>query len=88
VQLARRYDGTVEFLGVAARDEVSAMADFVDRYDIPFPNIADVDAQIWKRSGVRGQPAWVFVDRNGRGRLFYRPDDATVRAELDRLARA
>ena len=64
------------------------MVDFVKKYDLPFPNGADLDLRVWKKLGVRGQPAWVFIQPNGTGRLFYRPDDATVRAQLDSLAAA
>lgn len=62
------------------------MVDFVKKYDLPFPNGADLDLSVWKKFGVRGQPAWVFIEPDGTGKLFYRPNDATVRAQLDSLA--
>ena len=62
------------------------MVDFVKKYGLPFPNGADLDRSVWKKFGVRGQPAWVFIQPDGTGKLFYRPNDATVRAQLDSLA--
>ena len=62
------------------------MVDYVHKYSLPFPNGADLDLGVWKKFGVRGQPAWVFIRPDGTGRLFYRPDDATVRSQLDALA--
>ena len=88
MQLARRYDGTVEFLGVAGRDDLGPMKEFVDRYTVPFPSVADLDTEIWRRAGVRGQPAFVFIEPDGSARLFFRPSEATVEAQLDRLAGA
>jgi hypothetical protein len=86
VQLARRYEDDVTFLGIAGRDGEPAMREFVERYDLPFPSVADVDLEVWKRGRVRGQPVWIFVEPDGSGRLHYRPSGRTVRSELRRLA--
>ena len=51
-------------------------------------NGADLDLTVWKRFRVRGQPAWVFIRPDGTAKLFYRPDDATVRAQFEMLAAA
>jgi hypothetical protein len=88
VQLARRYDGRVTFLGVAGRDDVGPMREFVAKYGVPFPSVADTRLDVWKKARVRGQPAWVFVRPDGTAELYYRPDDATVRAKLASLATA
>lgn len=56
----------VQFVGVAAQDEVPAMRDFVTRFDLgTFPHIADTDAAVWQRFGVTYQPAYAFVGSNG-----------------------
>jgi thiol-disulfide isomerase/thioredoxin len=56
----------VQFVGVAALDQVPAMQDFVDRFELgSFPHLADVDADIWKQFGVTYQPAYAFVSSNG-----------------------
>ena len=39
------------------------MADFIARHEVDLiDHAADVDGEIWKRNGISGQPAWVFVD--------------------------
>jgi thiol-disulfide isomerase/thioredoxin len=58
--------GNVAFVGVAAQDEVSAMKDFVDRFDLGgFPHLADTDAVVWQRFGVTYQPAYAFISSDG-----------------------
>jgi thiol-disulfide isomerase/thioredoxin len=59
-------DTKVQFVGVAAQDQVPAMQDFVQRFDLgSFPHLADTDADVWKRFGVSYQPAYAFVSSNG-----------------------
>nr|WP_306357961.1 MULTISPECIES: redoxin family protein [unclassified Nocardia] len=53
----------VQFVGVAARDELPAMRDFAERYDLDFTQIADIDGSVWQRFGVTAQPAFAFVSR-------------------------
>jgi len=63
---AARAAGAVTIVGVAAQDEVPAMKDFVDRFDLgSFPHIADTDAAVWQRFGVTYQPAYAFVSSDG-----------------------
>jgi thiol-disulfide isomerase/thioredoxin len=67
--------GTVRFVGVAAQDEVPAMRDFVDRFELgAFPHIADTDTAVWQRFGVTYQPAYAFISSDG-----------TVETETDQL---
>ncbi|MBY0387172.1 MAG: protein disulfide oxidoreductase [Mycobacterium pseudokansasii] len=57
---------TVAFVGVAAQDQLPAMRQFVDRYQLSaFPQLADTDAAIWARFGVVAQPAFAFVGATG-----------------------
>ncbi|VAZ80857.1 Soluble secreted antigen MPT53 [Mycobacterium persicum] len=57
---------TVTFVGVAAQDQVPAMRDFVDRYQLTsMPQLADTDAAVWAKFGVTAQPAFAFVSANG-----------------------
>lgn len=59
----QQFDGKIDIIGVASRDEVPAMEDFVARHGLSdMINIADVDGQIWEQFGVVAQPAWVFLD--------------------------
>jgi thiol-disulfide isomerase/thioredoxin len=63
---AARAAGGVQFVGVAAQDEVPAMRDFVDRFDLDsFPHIADTDASVWQRFGITYQPAYAFINSSG-----------------------
>ncbi len=63
---AARSAGDVEFVGVAAQDEVAAMQDFVQKYDLDsFTHIADTDAAVWQRFGVTYQPAYAFISADG-----------------------
>jgi peroxiredoxin len=53
----------VEIIGVASRDDVAAMEEFVARHDFDdVAHIADTEGRIWAQFGVVAQPAWVFVD--------------------------
>jgi len=63
---AARDAGDVQFVGVAAQDEVPAMRDFVRRFDLgAFPHLADTDAAVWRRFGVTYQPAYAFISSSG-----------------------
>lgn len=59
----QQYDGRIDIIGVASRDQRPAMQDFVARHGLEdMVNIADVDGDVWQRYGVVAQPAWVFLD--------------------------
>ncbi len=61
-----RANPAVTFVGVAALDQLPAMQEFVDKYDVGFfTNIADVDGAVWQRFGVTAQPAFAFVSADG-----------------------
>jgi thiol-disulfide isomerase/thioredoxin len=56
----------VAFVGVAARDQLPAMRQFVDQYQMgSFPQLADLDGSVWQRFGVTAQPAYAFVTASG-----------------------
>jgi peroxiredoxin len=56
----------VNFVGVAGRDDLSEMQDFVSTYGVEaFDHIADEDVAIWREFGVTSQPAFVFIDDAG-----------------------
>jgi peroxiredoxin len=65
--VVQQYDGKVEIIGVASRDQRPAMQEFVARHGLEdMVNIADIDGEVWQQYGVVAQPAWVFLDA-GRG---------------------
>lgn len=56
----------VVFVGVAARDQPSAMQAFVDKYKLnAVPQLADTDGVVWEKFGVLAQPAFAFVEPTG-----------------------
>jgi thiol-disulfide isomerase/thioredoxin len=74
----------VQFVGVAAQDQVPAMQDFVDQFELgSFPHIADTEADIWKRFGVTYQPAYAFVSSNGQ--IEVETDNLEDQELLDRV---
>ncbi|GAA5111210.1 redoxin domain-containing protein [Haloechinothrix salitolerans] len=61
-----KHGEQVTFVGVAARDEVSAMKDFATKYGIDdFTNLNDANAAVWARFGVTYQPAFAFIGADG-----------------------
>jgi thiol-disulfide isomerase/thioredoxin len=81
---AQANAGKVEFIGVAAQDELAAMQGFVRQYQVDsFQHLADLDASIWRRFGVTYQPAYAFIRPNGSVEVV---KDQLSEAELtDRL---
>ncbi|OBK85683.1 redoxin family protein [Mycolicibacter sinensis] len=76
----------VTFVGVGARDELSALQDFVAKYGVDsFTELNDADAAVWARFGVTRQPAYAFVSPDGevevvKGSLSEADLSARVRA--------
>lgn len=65
-EVAGVVSGSVTFLGVAARDEVPKMQDFVRQYGLgSFQHLADTDAAVWRHFGVVEQPAYAFIKADG-----------------------
>ncbi|MFC4126324.1 redoxin domain-containing protein [Nocardia rhizosphaerae] len=89
VAAAARANSDVRFVGVAALDQEPAMRAFVGDYDLGFfPNLADVDGQVWQKFGVTAQPAYAFVGADGevevwRGTL----DEAELASRIAQLDR-
>jgi peroxiredoxin len=76
----------IAFLGLAGRDDVGPMQEFVDRYEIEFPTLVDSDGALWRRFGVAGQPAWVFFDGTGGAwRVLGAPNESELLRILDEL---
>ncbi|SDF82121.1 Thiol-disulfide isomerase or thioredoxin [Lentzea fradiae] len=60
-KMAARYP-KVQFVGVAAQDELAAMKKFVSDHGMDaFPSLADLDGEVWRRFGVTAQPTFAFV---------------------------
>ncbi|MGI5507059.1 redoxin domain-containing protein [Lentzea sp. CA-135723] len=68
--LAKRHD-EVQFVGVAAEDQLDAMKKFVADHRMGgFPHLADLDGSVWKRFGVTAQPTFAFVGADGSVELL------------------
>jgi hypothetical protein len=62
----------VSFLGIPALDDDDAMAAFVDRHGLGgMPQAVDDDGELWRRFGVRAQPAWVLVAPDGSSETVF-----------------
>jgi hypothetical protein len=60
----------VTFLGVAAREQVPAMKQFVSTYKMGgFIHLADVDASVWRHFGITEQPAFAFIAVDGSAKV-------------------
>lgn len=56
----------VTLIGVAGRDEVEPMREFVAEHQLgAMTQVVDADGEIWASYGVSYQPAWVFIPRDG-----------------------
>jgi hypothetical protein len=61
-----KYDGQVKFVGVAGRDELAPIQDFVADLDVgSFPHVVDDKLEIWGAYGVRSQPTFAFLNDDG-----------------------
>ncbi len=61
-----KYDGQVRFVGVAGRDELEPIQDFVANLDVgSFPHVVDDELEIWGAYGVRSQPTFAFLNDDG-----------------------
>ena len=64
--MQQAFEGRVEIIGVAGRDEITAMESFVSDLGVDgFPHIVDLELEIWTRYDVASQPSFVFIDDDG-----------------------
>lgn len=87
--MARQYADEISVLGMAGRDDVGPMQEFVARHDLGHVTHAvDEDGALWERFDVPYQPAWVFLDASGEVvRRHPGPlSEDELRAALDELA--
>src|SRR4051794_22462729 len=65
-EIARRYNGRAEVIGVDTRDVESLGRDFADRYGLTFPLVHD-DGSQYRRWGRSGPPGTFPTARRGAG---------------------
>lgn len=66
-QLATKYAGKINFVGIGANGTTDEMKEFVSLQN--FANVThlnDANGKLWNRFGVVIQPTLVFVDKNGK----------------------
>ncbi len=82
----------VQFIGLATRDTTASAQAFVRRFDVPYPNVWDPDAQLQLafRDSLPPQaiPSTLLIDRRGRvaGRILGEVDRTQLRELLTELA--
>jgi len=70
-EIAERYAGRVEVIGVPGRGELDAMRAFVDDTGAgSIAHLADLDGDVWSAFGIYGQPAYAFIDDSGSIKVF------------------
>lgn len=86
--MARLYQGKVQIVGMAGLGDAVDMRAFVSRHGLQhIAHAVDADGHVWSALGVPGQPAWLFVDREGRVTSYLGVlHDERLRERLDRLA--
>ena len=86
---ADEYKGRVQFLGVATRDTEPNAEAFIDRYDVSYPNLFDVDGSLRRFLGLRGLPTTYVFDGNGRlvGEVVGGVTEQSLAARLDDATR-
>ena len=89
-QVARRYDGEVQFVGLGSQDSVEELEGFVDQYGLgSFPHAEDESGGLRAKLGVVGQPTWIFVDAAGKAdKVYGELGEAGLVRKLDALVAA
>ena len=60
--LATRYDGRVNVVGVGSLDDDPAIAEFAASVPTDFPQLADPDGVVWRHFGITEQSSYVLLD--------------------------
>jgi thiol-disulfide isomerase/thioredoxin len=64
-EVAREFEGRVQFLGVDILDAREPARDFILRFDWPYPSVFDPNDAIKSNLGFLGQPVTLVYDRQG-----------------------
>ncbi len=60
------YGEQVAFVGVAGRDEPTAINEFIDTLDVSdFEHAVDDDGSLWANYDITTQPSFVFINDDG-----------------------
>ena len=80
-EVAKRYDGRVQFLGVSNNDTVSEGRKYQREFEIHYPLANDSSGRTWATWRVPYQPVTVVLDRHGR--VAWRFDGGLEPGQLD-----
>ena len=61
------YGERVNFVGVAGRDELSAINEFIETLKVTgFEHAVDEDGSLWSSYEITTQPSFVFINDDGQ----------------------
>jgi peroxiredoxin len=80
-QVAHKFRGRVQFVGVSNYDTVAEGRKYQRDYQIPYPLANDRSGRTWAAWGVPYQPVTVVVDADGR--VAWRFDGGLEKGQLD-----
>ncbi|MDQ4145963.1 MAG: hypothetical protein M3198_19895 [Actinomycetota bacterium] len=91
-QVARDYEGKIEFLTSPGQDSVGPMEEFIEEFRWPdsMTHAVDRDGELWAHFNVRFRGAWIFINQDGTV-VFQSPShipERQVRENLQRLESA
>jgi thiol-disulfide isomerase/thioredoxin len=85
-RVARRYEGTVQFVGVDTNDLRPLARGFIVAHGYPYPSVFDPDRSVLRGLGLRAPPDTLIYDASGR-RVFLLPGPVTEAVLLRELAK-
>lgn len=65
-QLAKQYQGKVQFVGVDVADQTGPARAFIQRYGWTYPSVSDPKEEIKRGYGLLGQPDTIIYDAKGK----------------------
>lgn len=64
--MQRAYGDDINFVGVAGRDDLDAIQEFIDTFGVgDFPHTVDGDGSVWVEYGITTQPSFAFINQDG-----------------------
>ena len=64
----------MQFIGVASRDDLEPIQEFVSEFEVgAFEHAVDTDGAIWSHYGIFTQPSFAFINDNDEVEVFLGP---------------
>ncbi len=64
-------DKGVQFVGIDYLDQAPLNQQYLDRYEITYPNAPDIQGRVYQAYGVQGLPETFVIDQNGAVRKVF-----------------